>query len=217
MWIQINMIKLGEELNCNHIFANNKKIVVQKNKYFPIEYNQKYFDHYKFLETTKRGESITNERIDLVKKYSSETVLDIGIGCGSFVSKMKSNTYGYDVNQVGINWLKEKKIFLNPYEENTSHIKCWTFWDVLEHLPDPDIILNIIKPLDFLFISIPIFIDFEKLTTNKHFKPNEHFLYFTNEGLIDYLREMNFELLHSDDVEIKLGREDIIRYVFRKI
>ena len=210
------MIKFSGQYDENHYYANDNKIVIQINKSNPIVYDQEYFDRYKSLEKTQMGFDITKGRFDLVRKYSQGKVLDTGIGCGAFLTMIGDEGFGYDINVQGVKWLEEKRKFLNPHESKTSHINCWTFWDVLEHLPDPSVSLGFIKSKDFLFISIPIFDNFENLKKNKHFKPNEHFYYFTNYGLIEYLEDMNFVFLEKDDLEIKLGRQDIQRYVFQK-
>ena len=201
----------------NHGYLFDKKIVVQINKSSPIKYDREYFDHYKNLENTNMGLLISKGRVDLVRKYSQDLVLDTGIGCGSFLSMIGEKGFGFDINEVGVRWLMERKKLLNPFLEKTDHITCWTFWDVLEHLPDPSVSLNLLKSKDFLFISIPIFNDFSTLKNNKHFKPNEHFYYFSDDGLIEYITKQGFVFMEKDDYEIKLGRQDIYRYVFQKL
>ena len=210
------MLKHQEYYDSTHLLLYNKNIVMQHTNIKDFDYTTTYFNHYRNLENTVMDLKITNERIKLVKKYSSDIVCDFGIGCGSFISKMKKNIFGYDINPIGINWLKENKIYINPYCDDHNHIKCWTLWDVLEHLKNPFDFLKIINPNDFLFLSIPIFNSFSNLSKNKHFKPNEHLFYYKEEGLIKLCKNMNFILLESDNIETELGRENIKRYVFQK-
>lgn len=210
------MNKNKKNFDDDHFFDNNEMIVIQKDTSNPINYDQNYFDHYIKLEMTLMGKKITQERIKLVRKFSKDTILDIGIGSGSFIKNTKLQIYGYDINPIAVKWLEKNSLFLNPYKDDTGHIKCWTFWDVLEHIPNPKNILEIIKPTDFVFLSIPIFDNFLNLKKSKHFKPNEHFFYFTNDGLISFMKKMKFYILHTDNTETKLGRENIKRYVFQK-
>jgi hypothetical protein len=76
--------------------------------------------------------------------------------------------------------------------------------------------LQILKKDIYLFVSIPIFYNLNKVKESKHYRPNEHYYYFTSFGLINYMNDMNFKILEIQDFEIQSGREDIKTFVFKK-
>jgi hypothetical protein len=45
---------------------------------------------------------------------------------------------------------------------------------------------------------------------------NEHYWYFTYDGLIEWMTAQSFSFLDAYDDEKRLGREDIYTFVFRK-
>jgi hypothetical protein len=212
-----NGLKDVKQFDENHFIANEENIVFQNNSDDIISYDKDYYDNYKNLEKTEMSFHLNKERYELVKKYSKGNVFDIGVGCGTFIMCCKDiDCFGYDINPFSVSWLKDKNIFLNPYLEGTEEISCWTMWDALEHFKDPQEILCKIKKNDTLIISIPIFENFLNLKKDKHFKPNEHFFYFTHYGLVSFLTNFGFTILHFDDFETKIGRHNINRYVFIK-
>jgi hypothetical protein len=89
-----------------------------------------------------------------------------------------------------------------------------TFWDSLEHIPDPKPLLDLIT--DYAFVSTPIYKNLHTLKTSKHYKPNEHVWYFTRDGIIQFMKAHGFQLLETSDVETQLGREAIESFVFAR-
>lgn len=187
--------------------------------YFPVSkcqevYNEDYFDKYKQYTDTPMGVEITKKRIEFVKQYYTGPLVDIGIGCGNFVETRNKVelTGGFDVNEVGIKWLKERTWFVDPY---TVKINAATFWDSLEHIHEPDWILNNIS--QWVFTSLPIFKDCEHLLRSKHFKKEEHCWYWTKEGLVRWMFGKGFSLAGVSRFETELGREDIETFAFKRI
>lgn len=191
--------------------------------YYPIHnnpstpYDDEYFDKYVHYENTKIGECLNKFRINLVNKYTKGLVLDIGIGCGTFI-KQRRNCLGYDICKKAVRLLKKLKVFYSPYNEDFEKkgIEAITFFDSLEHIRNPERILNKIKG-QFVFISIPIFKDVDHLFKSKHLKKNEHRYYFTDYSIVQYMKYYGFSLIEFADDEIKCGREDIYTYVFERI
>lgn len=188
-------------------------VAVQKDKTKSVEYGSDYFNKYVKYEGTPTAILINKSRVNITEKYC-KTVLDIGIGSGEFIKFSKIKVYGFDVNPVGVNWLKFQKLYINPYDY-VPEIDGWTFWDSLEHFPEPQKVLNIIRPGHYIFISIPIFSDILKIKECKHYRKNEHYYYFTAVGLINYMRTFKFRLLEHTDAEIKAGRKNILTFVFQ--
>ena len=88
-------------------------------------------------------------------------------------------------------------------------------FDVLEHLRDPELVLSQIK-CRWLIISVPIFESKSQALKSRHFKPREHFWYFSHKALVDLLERNGFEMIECRDDETKIGRAEIQTFVFRK-
>jgi hypothetical protein len=181
--------------------------------YYPVKdvdepYDEKYFANYQKLADTPIGIALNKARVDLVRKHFDGTVLDVGIGAGTFIES-HGNAIGTDVNSVGIQWLKNIDSLWDGCD-----VEGATFWDSLEHLPNPDDILS--KITDYVFVSIPIFDNCYHLLKSKHFKTSEHRWYFTEEGFINWMYDKGFELVEMNRMEEEIGREDIGTYVFKR-
>lgn len=173
-------------------------------------YSGDYFAHYQKLDNTKMGALLTRARLELVSKYTDpSTVCDIGIGGGRFVQE--SGGYGYDVSKEALKWLKDQKLYRNPYFTWPS-ITCW---DSLEHIPDPEELLA--KATNWLFVSLPVFEDADDVLSSKHYKPGEHLWYFSSTGFINWCAEQGFECVEMNRVESDLGREGIMSFAFKRV
>ena len=186
-------------------------IAVQKDLNHTIEYGAEYFEKYVSYEGTPIALALNQFRVELTEKYCN-SVLDIGIGSGEFIKSSKIKIYGFDINPFGVEWLKTRKLYVNPYEEAIS-VDGWTFWDSLEHFQDPQNILTLV-PYCYVFISIPIFKNILEIKDNKHYRPDEHFNYFTTEGLINYMQYSGFQIIEYSDGETQVGRQSIFTFVF---
>lgn len=187
--------------------------------YYPVKkthYDDQYFNEYVRMAHTAMGESLNEFRTALVNKYTKGLVLDVGIGCGTFM-KRRGNCIGFDVCPKAIYQLQRSDQFFNPYNGAGAwkDIKGVTFFDSLEHMEWPELIFDNITD-QFIFVSIPIFRDAEHVISSRHFKKEEHFLYFTDQGFINYMASYGFESLERRDDEIRCGREDIYTYVFQR-
>lgn len=177
----------------------------------PISYEAYYWENYVKLDNTDMGEKLTKARVDFVRSFTDDTIVDIGIGGGRFVKEVAG--LGYDINQSAVSWLKDEGLFFDV--ENNSSIKSATFWDSLEHIPSPNDCLDKIE--NMVFVSIPIFKDLNHISNSKHYKPGEHLWYFTHEGFINYMELHGFELVSYNQMETDLGREGINTYAFRRL
>lgn len=184
--------------------------------YFPVRdpygaYDQSYFDKYAGYEQTDLGRAITEARMDFVDRHIevSEEVIDIGIGSGHFLKERGFETYGFDVNPSAIKWLQANERWKNPYFDDIENL---SFWDSLEHIQDPTALVK--RAGNFIFTSIPIFKDREHCLKSKHYREDEHFWYFTKDGLVRWFEELGFSLIEENDIESQLGREDILSFAF---
>lgn len=187
--------------------------------YLPIPpsgvYDDAYFQNYVGLSETTMGLAITRERIAFVDAHMGNAELvDVGIGCGHFVEergKAGAPTFGYDVNPRGVQWLKERGLWRDPYVAPLSAV---SLWDVLEHVETPELFISRVSV--WLFVSIPIFSSREHVLRSKHFKPGEHCWYFTRDGLVRWMKDRGFDLVSESWIETILGREDIGTFAFRR-
>lgn len=184
-------------------------------------YDGAYFEKYVGYARTVLGERLNAARVNLVEKYApGYVVVDLGIGCGDFVEgrnralnlrEMNPTTLGFDVNPAGVKWLRERGFYFDPYQQRPP---CLTCWDSLEHLEFPDELIRRVE--HFLFVSIPIFRDRDHVLRSKHFRTDEHFWYFSQDGFLSWMHANGFICLEQNRMETELGREDIGTFVFRR-
>lgn len=180
-----------------------------KNPVYDAEYWEKYVERSK----DDKGHKLNEARVRFVNDHVTKdaTVVDIGIGSGQFIEKRGELTYGYDVNPYAISWLLGKRLWWDPHQKGARVVTCW---DSLEHMRWPEHFLRRVEY--WIFISIPIFKGREHCLKSKHFRVDEHYWYFTNEGLISLMTHHGFELVDQNRMEEEICREDIGTYAFRR-
>ena len=175
----------------------------------PMDYSGPYFEKYQALDATQMGEELTRARVALVKRHFAGQVVDIGIGGGRFV--VDADCWGYDVNTEAVAWLRARERFFDPYINAVEAITCW---DSLEHIPEPEKLIAQVG--EWVFVSMPIYQSAKQCLTSKHFKPGEHLWFFTDPGLVGWMSRQGFELAERNDIESRIGREEIVTYAFRR-
>lgn len=175
------------------------------------QYDKAYFEKYVSYRQNTIGEKLMKARVDLVAKHASGDVVDIGIGSGHFIDVRGRGTFGYDVNPVAIQWLLDRGLWWDPYFRDPDVVTCW---DSLEHMSRPEAFVRCVTGA--IFVSIPIFTDLKHIMRSKHYRPDEHFWYFTRDGLVGWMRRLGFSLLEENKMETDLGREDIGTFVFNR-
>lgn len=179
-------------------------------------YDDDYFNTYVEREKTEIGKKLNEFRINLVNEYIKGKVLDIGIGSGFFIRERR-NCLGYDICPRAIDYLKSKNLWYDPYEiDQIDHnIKGVTFFDSLEHINKPGLLLNRLNN-QHVFISMPIFKNLDHILKSRHFKPKEHCYYFTMQSLLNYMKTYSYEIIKIQDDETRIGRENIVTFTFRR-
>lgn len=195
-------------------YCHEHGIMYQRDMTTSVDYGESYFEHYVKIENSDIANKLNKGRTEITEKYC-QTLLDIGIGSGEFIRASKLKVYGFDINPVGIQWLKEKELYLDPYA-SPPQVDGFTFWDSLEHIPEPHKILALVPQGKYIFVSMPIFVDLLWVRKSKHYKPNEHYYYFTGSGMVKWLTDSGFEIVEVSDLETRAGREDILTFVFKK-
>ena len=187
--------------------------------YYPVEaghapYDRDYFDSFDRNAQTELGRALMQARVNFVERHYRGTLIDVGIGSGAFVelrNQRGRTTYGYDVNPAGLAWLEQRMLLVDPHLVSFDAV---TLWDVLEHIPDFQSLLANVR--EWVFASLPIFRDAEHALRSKHFKPAEHYWYFTRDGLVFAMQTCGFALVSESNIETELGREDIGTFAFRR-
>jgi len=178
----------------------------------PRNYDAEYFHKYEEYAKTPMGARLTEGRINFVDRWHSGKLLDVGIGCGQFLTA-RVDTYGYDINPVAVEMLKK----IGKYADwKDSVFPAYSFFDSFEHIKDHAPLLDSMPPNTLIFMSIPIFRDVRHIFDSKHFRPDEHYWYFTAQGLIKHMVDYGFCCLDVDNFEIRAGREDIWSFVFKR-
>ena len=187
--------------------------------YYPVEaghapYDQDYFDSFDRNAQTELGRALMQARVNFVERHYRGTLIDVGIGSGAFVelrNQRGRSTYGYDVNPAGLAWLEQRMLLVDPHLVSFDAV---TLWDVLEHIPDFQSLLANVR--EWVFLSLPIFRDAEHALRSKHFKPEEHYWFFSRDGLVFAMDLCGFALVSENTMETDLGREDIGTFAFRR-
>lgn len=200
-----------DELN----YCIKENIMYQRDMSVSVAYDNHYFEHYIRLENTDIAKKLNKGRTTLTQKYCN-SLLDVGIGSGEFIKESGIAVYGYDINPVAIRWLRQSGIYRDPYADMPK-VDGISLWDVLEHIPNPNNLLSKVRQGMFVFVSIPIISDLINVKRSKHYKPNEHYYYFTSSGLMKYMDDSGFMIVEMSDQETRSGREDIFTFVFVKL
>lgn len=175
-----------------------------------VPYDAAYWQKYLVMDDTELGAQLTRARVDMVRRHFGGKGIDVGIGGGRFVRE--SGFDGYDINWDAVEWLKSAGKYADPYLTSPDAVTCW---DSLEHIPNPDQLINCVRK--WLFVSMPIYDDASHCFKSKHFRPGEHIHYFTAEGFINYCADLGFMLIEHNTVESDLGREGITSFAFQRV
>lgn len=187
-------------------------LAYQKDRNHVIEYGVDYFDKCMSYEGQEIANKLNAGRVALVNRYVGQNkVVDIGIGSGEFI-KSRDNTHGLDVNPVAVAWLRSNGLWAGNFQAYSGY----AMWDVIEHIPSPEVYLGGIQLHRYLFVSIPVFEDLDRIRESRHYRPGEHLQYFTRRGFIEWMGMHGFMLLEVSDHETKAGRDSILSFAFRR-
>jgi hypothetical protein len=188
--------------------------------FYPVEtgirpYDRAYFDRLAQMAETDIGRALMRSRCALVDRHFDGMLVDVGSGCGAFIRermKWRRPTAGWDVCTAALEWLEQRGLILDPW---LKPIDAVSLWDVLEHIPDCRSLLDNVR--QWVFLSLPIFRDAEHALSSKHYRTDEHYWYFTRDGLVTVMRMCGFDLVEENDEETRIGREDIGSFAFRRV
>ena len=188
-------------------------VAFQADRMHAVEYGEEYFDRCAGYEGAAIADRINAARVALVERhFGTGEVLDIGVGSGEFVRR-RPNTYGFDVNPKAVAWLKANQ----RWSSSIGTFGAFTFWDVIEHVPDPGHYLERLAVQGCVFASIPVFESLREIRASRHYRPGEHLYYWTERGFVEWMDMHGFALLEVTDDETRAGRESIKSFAFRRV
>lgn len=194
---------------------NKLKQINENYWFYPVTdfvYDEDYANKYKAYADTPMGRDLLEARLNAIRPESK--LLDIGVGCCTVIDAVPGSM-GYDVNPSTVKKLYQEYRWYNPYMQNMKEFSVITFFDSFEHVEKPEELLNRITHQKVV-IAIPIFKSYDDVLSSKHYRPDEHFHYFTMTGFITYMESHGFELKSLSDIEIELGREAIYTFTFKR-
>jgi len=172
----------------------------------PFEYNIDYWDKM-IRQNSPTAKQISKVRWNFVRPAKAKRVLDFGSGPGFFRA---FRPVGIEVDTFDINPYPQTGILHEVYD-------LITFWDVMEHFEDLE---EFFKKIDasgakYVALTIPVMKEGLDLMSWKHYKPGEHFHYFSEEELIKVFKDKNFRVVRSGFPECP-PREDILSVLLKK-
>lgn len=182
-------------------------------------YDDAYFDNYRSMSQTPMARSLNDFRARLAMRHAFgvDHILDVGIGDGAFLRRLADlqapptiRISGCDVNPAGIAYLIEHGQ-LWSLEDGADLV---TFWDSLEHIRDPRPALEAARVC--AIVSIPIFSGVEHALASRHYKPDEHYWYFTRPGFVAFADRCGFDCIDILGTETALGRDGIDTFVLKR-
>lgn len=195
------------------VLCERNGVAYQADMKITAAYDESYFDKCAGYKGSEIADRINAGRVALVDRYAGANcgVLDVGVGSGEFVRR-RPNTFGFDVNPKAVAWLKGCK----RWSDKFCAFDAFTFWDVIEHVPEPEGYFSRIAEGAYLFTSIPMFGDLRCIRESRHYRPGEHLYYFTEQGFLDWMAMHGLFCLERQDYESAAGRDSILSFAFRK-
>ena len=198
-------------------------------------YDQAYAQHYADLSGTPIERQLNASRLAIFHRWvkTGGRLVDFGCSVGDFLALARGHYQctGLDCNTYALSIALKKlngAVHLDSYLDHHRGFDGATFFDVLEHLPDPTGTLIEVKSrlnsqgiivVIFPNISAVPFGDHDALKVWKHFKPREHLCLFSVKGLRLMAEKAGFEIMQISNEEstIRPGNlhDDIMTVVLR--
>jgi len=146
-----------------------------------------------------------NYKYKIISKYNKNgKILDYGCGNGVFLNYIQTKNYkgkGYEPNEDAKK--SSLKMGLNLIENLNADEKfdVITLWHVLEHIPNPDEILEKLKLLltekGKLIIAVPNYKSFDAEYYKEYWAAYDvprHIFHYSKDGAISFFRQNNFKI-----------------------
>lgn len=201
---------------CNLVYQNPQPIYeMTEDIYDGLHYHERFIETEEvYLSTAKIYLDELNKELIKLKDQTNKkniNLLDIGCGIGYFLSLAKKDGYdvmGTDISKWVANYVKEHhgiKVVSGNFLElklPENYFDVITMWQVIEHLPQPNLFLKkiftLLNPGGILVIATPHvdnwFAQMYKSNWNC-FMPDEHLGLFNLESMKLILEKNNFDLI----------------------
>jgi len=215
--LEVDSTRIVKCMNCSLVFLDPKP----SEKELREHYNKEHFfsdrvKDYGYTDYLKDKDNLLKtfrKRKTVIEKYTaSGNILDVGCAAGFFLTVMKElgwNVHGVEISSYMSNIARKKFGLKNIYNSKLEHVNfkdirfdVITFWDVIEHLPDPLKELNIARKIlkdDGLLVIETQNIDsiLYKIFGKKwhHFKPKEHLYHFSPATIKTLLEKSGFSII----------------------
>lgn len=174
-------------------------------------YPSNYHGEKKFIGLVRKSYLLFQERrIKKVLFYKKKgRILDVGSGEGYIGSKFEKKDFSYQGIDSPSSKLENKKILTKDFLSYNSKEKydIVTFWQSLEHFPDPNSYIKKARELlnkeGLLFIEVPSFSSIEsRIFGGKwyHLSPPRHTVHLTTRGLAYSLSLNGFRILEQKKI-----------------
>lgn len=182
-----------------------------------VAYDAAYLETFRRYAGSRVEKALNTGRVGMLERYAARgaAVLDIGVGSGAFLDAAAAAGFrpsGFDINPRAVAMLRDG----GRYAADARAFDVVTFWDSIEHMEAPDVILKRIQRDAIVLVAIPVFDDLARIRESRHYKPGEHLLYFTPDGFIHWMALRGFRLLERSDHETAAGRDSIGAFAFKR-
>ena len=187
-------------------------------------YNHQYLED-RYVKIDNNVCKLSKRRTEVLNAFVSDgrRLLDFGCGTGSFVRSTGDSgrweSFGTDLVQ----W-DDRIPFIRDWKK-TNPFDVVTFFDSLEHLPDPKEPIHHLNPR-FIMISVPEchYPNEESWFMNwKHRRPGEHLYHWNRNSLDRFFGDLGYQpIMHSsfeDDFRPRYDSDltNILTAIYRKI
>jgi 2-polyprenyl-3-methyl-5-hydroxy-6-metoxy-1,4-benzoquinol methylase len=209
-------------LNCNIVYLGKYK----------DNYNEDLYDYYKKYYGKSKNQvfdSLTKASYFRVLKLLEsngciQTILDVGCGNGSFVDAALEQGFkvqGIELSKLAVEVALDFNLPVRLLDFFSNEIDycsfdAITFFEVLEHLPNPIQFLlraeEVVKPGGLIYLTTPNFNSLDRRVLGKNWNVfhREHLTYFTEKNLIKLIQEnTKLEILH---IETRNLSTELIQY-----
>ena len=153
---------------CTHVFSS-----YEQEEHYDGYWGENSEEAYDLEWWDNAHRKVYHEFIDQFLKSPSGKILDVGCGLGYFVKTVNKDkpsweALGYEMSKSAVDYAKTKNNLTNIHAGmvqesgiSPASIDVITLWDVIEHIPKPQSLMNylhsLLKPGGILFIQTPNF------------------------------------------------------------
>lgn len=151
----------------------------------------------------------------VLKDSFGRKIVDVGPGCHQFMEYVNAQS-GWHCDAVDVGHGKEiLGIVERDAEKSTLIYDVMTMWDSFEHITEPGALFERFHT-PIVCMTLPVYESLDAARFSKHFRPNEHVWYHTDEGIVRHMQSFHYQKVFdsADPGEERMGREEVRTYAF---